>query len=108
MTLRRPHQLRPHRLLWVKHHYEPGDGPREPVWYAPAVDIKRSVTVEQRADGWYAARDEGLIIDHGPYGRLVDAIASAERLIFTDIRTTVDAVGGWAAVCAAAQEAGAT
>jgi hypothetical protein len=32
----------------VKHRYEPDDGPRDLVWYAPAVNVGRSVAVEQR------------------------------------------------------------
>lgn len=101
---RRPAQLRPHRLLWVKHHYEPGDGPRDPVFYAPTVDVKRSVAIEQRPEGWRCCYDEtawGVA-----YDQLEDAIAEAERQIFKGIRTTVDALGGWGAVCAATQEEG--
>lgn len=87
----------------MKHRYEPDDGPRDLVWYAPAVNVGRSVAVEQRLDGWRSVLDEvtwGAACD-----RLEDAIADAERSVFTGIRTVVDALGGWSAVCAATQEA---
>lgn len=100
---RRPRQLRPHRLLWVKHRYEPDDGPRDLVWYAPAVNVGRSVAVEQRLDGWRSVLDE--VTWGAAYDRLEDAIADAERSIFASAYNQIIALGGWDTVAAVATAA---